>query len=112
MHLFELVVQKFELLRIIDQTNTKTNFLIQEWLRLGSREKKTFTDTLGITANNRSYSGPQRENFPGGTKVDTGPQILLGTPSLIGGPMPLNHFLSDVCRSSFKSEGKTIFAYS
>ena len=28
--------------------------------------------------------GPQRENFPGGTKVNTGPQNLIGTPSLIG----------------------------
>ena len=50
--------------------------------------------------------GPQRENFPGGTKVDTGP------PQASSGPMLLNHFLSDWCRSSFKSEGTTIFAYS
>ena len=28
------------------------------------------------------------------------------------GLMPLNHFLSDGCRSSFKSEGITIYAYS
>ena len=52
------------------------------------------------------WPGPQRENFPGGTKVDT------GLPNLIGPPKPLNHFLSDGCRSSFKSEGMTIFAYS
>ena len=28
--------------------------------------------------------GPQRENFPGVTKIDIDPQILLGPPSLIG----------------------------
>ena len=28
--------------------------------------------------------GPQSENFSGGTRVDTPPQILLGPPSLIG----------------------------
>ena len=33
------------------------------------------------------------------------PQALLGA-------MPLNHFLSDGCRSSFKSEEITVFAYS
>ena len=33
-------------------------------------------------------------------------------PQASSGPMPLNHFLSDGCRSSFKSEGITIFAYS
>ena len=43
------------------------------------------------------YAGPQRENFPGGTKVDTGPPNLIGPPSLIGGLMPLNHFLPDGC---------------
>ena len=32
----------------------------------------------------QEHAGPLRENFPGGTKVDTGPQILLGPPSLIG----------------------------
>ena len=29
-------------------------------------------------------AGPQRENFPVGTKVDTGPQILLGPQALSG----------------------------
>ena len=57
------------------------------------------------------YTGPQRENFAVGTKVDTGPQILLG-PQALSGPMPLNDFLSAGCRSSFKKEGITIFAYS
>ena len=30
-------------------------------------------------------------------------------PQALSGPMPLNHFLSDGCRSSFKSEGITIY---
>ena len=47
-------------------------------------------------------------NFPGGTKVDTGPPNLIG-PQALSGPMPLNHFLSDGCKSSFKSEGITIY---
>ena len=58
------------------------------------------------------YPGPQRGNFPGGTKVDTRPQNLIGPPQAFSGPMPLNHFLSNGCRSSFKSEGLAIFAYS
>ena len=58
------------------------------------------------------HPGPQRENFPGGTKVNIGPPNLICPPSLIGGPMQLNYFLSDGCRSLFKSEGVTIFAYS
>ena len=33
-------------------------------------------------------------------------------PQALSGPMLLNHFLLDGCRSSFKSEGKTIFAHS
>ena len=33
-------------------------------------------------------------------------------PKALSVPMPLNHFLSGGCRSSFKSEGITIFAYS
>ena len=33
-------------------------------------------------------------------------------PQALSWPMPLNHFLSDGCRSSFKSEGITIFAQS
>ena len=33
-------------------------------------------------------------------------------PQALSGPMPLNHFLSNGRRSSFKSEGMTIFAYS
>ena len=37
-----------------------------------------------------------------GPKSYWAPQALLG-------PMPLNHFLSDGCRSSFKSEGTTIY---
>ena len=32
-------------------------------------------------------------------------------PQALSGPTPLNHFLSDGCRSSFKSEGIAIFAY-
>ena len=31
-----------------------------------------------------SVAGPQRENFSGGTEVDTGPPNLFGSPSLIG----------------------------
>ena len=61
---------------------------------------------------NGHQPGPQRENFPGGTKVDTGPPNFIEPPKPYRGPMPLNHFLSDGCRSSFKSEGITIFAYS
>ena len=53
-------------------------------------------------------AGPQRENFPRGTEVDTGPQILLG-PQALSGPMLLNRFLSDWCRSSFKSGEITIY---
>ena len=34
------------------------------------------------------YPGPQRENFPGGTKVDTGPQNLIGPPKPYRGPIP------------------------
>ena len=64
-----------------------------------------------MRALHNSVAGPQRENFSGGTEVDTGPQIFLG-PQALSGPMPLNHFLSDGCRSSFKGEGITIFAYS
>ena len=47
--------------------------------------------------------GPQREHFPGVQRSIPGPQILLG-PQALSGPMPLNHFLSGGCRSSFKSE--------
>ena len=32
-------------------------------------------------------------------------------PQVLSGPMPLNHFLFAGCRSSFKSEEITIFAY-
>ena len=32
----------------------------------------------------RARSGPQRETFPGGTKVDTGPPNLIASPSFIG----------------------------
>ena len=66
---------------------------------------RTF-DIIGLS------SGPQRENFPGGTKVDAGPPNLIGLPKPYRGPMPLNHFLFDGCRSLFKIEGKAIFAYS
>ena len=34
-------------------------------------------------------TGPQRENFPGGTKVDTGPPILIGPPKPYRNVMPL-----------------------
>ena len=57
------------------------------------------------------FSGPQREKFPGGTKVDTGLPILIGAIQALSGSMPSNHFFPDRCRSSFKSEGITIFAY-
>ena len=53
-------------------------------------------------------AGPQRENFLGSTEIDTGPQILLA-PQALSGPMPLNRFLSDWIRSSFKSEEITIY---
>ena len=48
-----------------------------------------------------SQPGPQREKFPGGTKVYTEP------PNLIGPPKPywahaVNHCLSDGCRSSLE----------
>ena len=45
--------------------------------------------------------------FQGVRRSIPGPQILLG-PQALSGPMPLNHFLSDGCRFSFKSEGITI----
>ena len=57
-------------------------------------------------------AGPQKENFPGGTKVDTGPSNLIGGPQALSGPTPLSHFLWDGCRSLFKSDGITIFAHS
>ena len=43
---------------------------------------------MSVCCNNRKALGdvvaePQREIFLGGTKVDTGPQISLGPPSLI-----------------------------
>ena len=38
------------------------------------------------------FAGPQRENFPGGTKVDTKFPNLIGPPKPYWGPMPLNHF--------------------
>ena len=49
--------------------------------------------------------------FQGVRRSLSGPQILLGPPSPkpYQGPMPLNHFLSDRCRSSFKSEGITVY---
>ena len=40
-----------------------------------------------ITCSNQmqyAYSGPQRENFPGGTKVDTVTRNFIAPPSLIG----------------------------
>ena len=46
---------------------------------------EALTDKLLLT-------GPQRENFPGGTKVDTEAPNLIGLPELYWGPMPLNHF--------------------
>ena len=58
------------------------------------------------------HTGPQREIFPGGTKVDTGPPNFIGPPKPYRGPMPSNLFFFAGCRSSFKSEGITIFAYS
>ena len=33
-----------------------------------------------------SWAGPQRENFSGGTKVDTGPPNLIGPPEPYRGP--------------------------
>ena len=33
-----------------------------------------------------SKTGPQRENFPGGSKVDTGPPNLIGPPKAYRGP--------------------------
>ena len=56
-------------------------------------------------------AGPQRENFPGGTKVDNWAPKSYWAPQALTIPMPLNHFLSDGCRSSFRREGATIFAY-
>ena len=53
----------------------------------------------------------ERKFFKGYEGWIPGPQILFGPQALLG-PMPLNHFLSDECRSSFKSEGITIFACS
>ena len=57
------------------------------------------------------WAASHRKNFAGSTKVDTGPQNFFG-PQALSGPMLLNHFLLNGCRSSFKSEGLTIFAYS
>ena len=45
----------------------------------------------------RGYEGRYRA-----PKSDWAPQAL-------SGPIPLNHFLSDGCRSSFKTEGITIY---
>ena len=33
-----------------------------------------------------AQAGPQRENFPGGTKVNTGPPNLIGPPKPYRGP--------------------------
>ena len=55
-------------------------------------------------ASERKFSGRARRSIPG-------PQILL-SPQALSGPMPLNHVLAAGYRSSFKSEGITIFAYS
>ena len=38
------------------------------------------------TAHTNLYTGPQRENFPGGTKVDTGPPNLIGPLKPYRGP--------------------------
>ena len=58
-----------------------------------------------------SGQGLREKIFQGVRRSIPGSQILSGLPSRII-PMPLNNFLSDGCRSSFKSEGMTIFAYS
>ena len=54
----------------------------------------------------------KEKNFQEVRRLIPGPQILLGPPQALLEAMALNHFLSDGCRSSFKSEGITIFACS
>ena len=41
------------------------------------------SDNAFVFAAEDLRSGPQRENFPGGTKVDSGPPNVIGPPSLI-----------------------------
>ena len=50
-----------------------------------------------------STQGLKEKIFQGTRRSIPGPQILLD-PQALSGPMPLNHFLSDGCRSTFKSE--------
>ena len=68
---------------------------------------------MHLIKNFQKGAGPQRENFPGATKVDTdfGPKSYRA-PQALSGPMSLNHFFADGCRSSCKSEEITIFVYS
>ena len=67
---------------------------------------------ISIDSMCRKQPGLREKIFQGVRRLIPGPQILVGPPSRIGGPTPLNHFLFDGCRSSFTSEGITIFAYS
>ena len=53
--------------------------------------------------------GPQRENFSWGYEGRYRAPKSNWAPQALSGPMPLNHFLSAGCRSSFKSEGITIY---
>ena len=46
-----------------------------------------------------SRAGPQREKFPGGTKINIGPPNLIGPPSLIGA-LAIKSFFSDGYRPS------------
>ena len=55
--------------------------------------------------------GLREKIFQGERRSKPGPKSYWAPQALLG-PMSLNHFLSAGCRSSFKSEGITIFAYS
>ena len=73
--------------------------------------KSTIKPTKYRTGPITSNQGLREKIFLGVRRLIPDPQILLGPPSLIGAHA-VKSFLSDGCRSSFKSEGITIFAYS
>ena len=52
--------------------------------RIHTLQKLTFQSTYRMAP----QAGPQREIFPGGTKIDTGPPNLIGLPQALSGPMP------------------------
>ena len=74
--------------------------MIRVWSHAGGGIKVKTLDRASEKKFSRGYEGRYRAQ-----KSYWAPQALLG-------PMPLNHFLLDGCRSLFKSEGIMIFAYS